>query len=221
MTPPTAVLTTSRLILRPCRAQCREDTDLIVRTYNDPFIGAWGFAKVGIRTHEDVGKKHHQHGPRNKPETCTRWMQQYGEVADVMYHLVYLKDDTGEAGDYIGFVGNSFRTEVEWPDFGYALFEQYNGRGYASEASIAALNWWREEAGVKEMWIGTFDDNVASQKCARKIGFEEGGELKIVYGDGEKSEGVTKGRGYILPGMKWPEGGLIIGPAISKKGNAG
>ena len=178
-----STLSTTRLVLRPCNPQSRDDTTLILRTYNDPFIGRFGFASVGLRTHEDVVRKHYQQGPCNRPQACTRWMSEYGEVADVMYHLIYLKNDMGGPGEYIGFAGNIFRTEVEMgPDFGYAIFENFCGKGYASEAGAAALKWWQEEAGVKEIWLGTFDDNIASQKCAKRIGFVEGGEIRMVGG---------------------------------------
>jgi RimJ/RimL family protein N-acetyltransferase len=147
-------------------------------------------------------------------------MSEYGEVADVVYHLVYLKPEN-ECGDssgsveYIGFVCMSFRSEVNWPDLGYALFEQYTGKGYASAAGKAVVEWWRNEVGVKDIWLGAADDNLASQRCARRIGFAEGGELRIRFEGGE--EGVRKGRAFVLPGMKWPEYGLEIYVTLKKE----
>ena len=155
-------------------------------------------------------------------------MKEYGEVReDVLLHLVYLRDgqsnssangtsDGEQRGECIGMIGMTFRTEVPWPDFGYALFEQYNGKGYASEAGVKVLEWWKEEAGVKDIWAGTFDNNVASQKCARRCGLVDAGEVRIIFGNGEQE--VRKARGFVLPGMEgqWPKGGLEIRSTVEK-----
>ncbi|KAI5366275.1 hypothetical protein Slin15195_G077970 [Septoria linicola] len=108
-------LETPRLILHLADPTNEEDCNRIIQIYNDPYASRGGNARVGINTIADVRAKDAAYRPRK--ELCTK----IDCEMDRMYHLAYLKDSNGQQSDLIGFVGMSFRPEVQYPDLGYAL----------------------------------------------------------------------------------------------------
>jgi RimJ/RimL family protein N-acetyltransferase len=54
---------------------------------------------------------------------------------------------------------------------GYWIAPGARGRGLATEALRAVVDWIRTAHGVHRLWLATHPDNVASQRVAEKAGF--------------------------------------------------
>lgn len=80
-----------------------------------------------------------------------------------------------ETNEFIGWAGLKYNTEavnnkVNFYDIGYRLDEKFWGRGYASEATFAWLNYAFETMNIKTMEAAAHSDNVASNRILQKIG---------------------------------------------------
>jgi RimJ/RimL family protein N-acetyltransferase len=79
--------------------------------------------------------------------------------------------------EFIGWAGLKFNTEevnnkVDFYDIGYRLDEKFWGKGYASEASFAWLNYAFETMKIKTLEAATHSENAASNKILQKIGMQ-------------------------------------------------
>lgn len=193
------VIRTERLILRLADPFDEADCKEVLKIYNDPEAAQKSVS--GIRTIADVQEKFKRHGPR--AEFCTLAPPPRG-----MFFLMHLPSETsvGEEGNFVGQFHLSFRPEMNCPDFGYAVLAPYEGKGYATEGGKAALEYWRETIGVKEIFIGTAPDNVKSQRLAEKLGLVRGGSFDVIFGHPPNERRETGGVALILPGMNWIEG---------------
>jgi RimJ/RimL family protein N-acetyltransferase len=155
-----------------------------------------------LKTKEDIDDKcKRQH---TRKEFCTK----LGEGVDPPSHpwfLIHLRDENGEAGKYIG--GVSFFHRREAPDIGWGLLsDEFQGKGYASEAAGAILNFWTDEIGVQEVWALTEASNIASRRVCEKIGLVDGGPLRMQMPKGDFKDLVA----FVLPGMKKLEAGFQV-----------
>ena len=89
----------------------------------------------------------------------------YSQNGFGLYVARLIEDDTP-----IGTCGLLKRDELEWPEVGYAFLPQYTGRGYASEGAKAALDYGRNDLGIKKIVAITTDENTGSIKVLNKIG---------------------------------------------------
>lgn len=209
------VLHTQRLILRLADPSNDADAERILSMYVG---GSGGHEKLGLSKVDDVRRQHKANGPR--AELCTLAPPPVGS-----YFIIFLpanddshnhhdQGDSRREGQQIGMVSMSFRPEVPFPDLGWALYAQYEGKFYATEAARAALAWWRDVIGVKDVWAGTLPDNGRSQRCAERVGFVRAGSLDIVFGDPpDESQRVKDACAFVLPGMTWPSG-ITVYPTV-------
>jgi RimJ/RimL family protein N-acetyltransferase len=82
-----------------------------------------------------------------------------------------------ETNDLIGWAGLKYNTEmvnnkVGFYDIGYRLNEKFWGKGYASEASYAWLDYGFNTMKIKVMEAAAHVDNIASNKILLKIGLK-------------------------------------------------
>jgi RimJ/RimL family protein N-acetyltransferase len=106
-----------------------------------------------------------------------------GAEADPLCERAFLIED--RAGDLAGGVG-FHAPRTEWsesgcalgPELGYWLGRDFWGRGLATEAVLAALDWAREGWGVRAVAAGHFADNPASGRVLEKAGFLYTGEVQ-------------------------------------------
>ena len=80
-------------------------------------------------------------------------------------------------GEHIGdlcFKGKNCDGSAE---IGYGIYEEYRGRGYATEAVGAAVSWALRQSGVMRIEAETDPDNKASQRVLAKCGFIPTGEV--------------------------------------------
>ncbi len=92
-------------------------------------------------------------------------------------NIVLLK----HSGAPIGMCGLLKRTELEYPDLGYALLPKYWGKGYATEASKAILN-NAINIHKKNVVLGvTLANNQTSNCLLTRLGFTQNGIIEL-YG---------------------------------------
>lgn len=87
--------------------------------------------------------------------------------------------------DVIGYCGlvDSGRGSVGEPELAFELLRRVWCQGYATEASLAVLEWARS-SGFERLWATVWDWNTASRRVLAKVGFTETErkEVDAVYG---------------------------------------
>lgn len=83
---------------------------------------------------------------------------------------------------YCGLIEGGPETEGE-PELAFELLRLFWGRGYATEASLAVLDWARA-SGHARLWATVWDWNTASRRVLAKVGFTETNrkEVHAVHG---------------------------------------
>jgi ribosomal-protein-alanine N-acetyltransferase len=78
------------------------------------------------------------------------------------------------SGDVIGYCGlvDSGRGPTGEPELAFELLRRVWRQGYATEASLAVLEWARS-SGCERLWATVWDWNTASRRVLAKIGFTE------------------------------------------------
>lgn len=89
------------------------------------------------------------------------------------------------AGDVIGYCGlvDSGRGVDDEPELAFELLRRTWGQGYATEASLAVLDWARS-SGHARLWATVWDWNTASRRVLAKLGFTETGRTVVDPGRG-------------------------------------
>ncbi|WP_158729697.1 MULTISPECIES: GNAT family N-acetyltransferase [unclassified Flavobacterium] len=82
-----------------------------------------------------------------------------------------------ETQELIGWAGLKFNTEIvnnkiNFYDIGYRLDEKFWGKGYASEASFAWLDYGFKTMKIPVMEAAAHSDNIASNRILQKIGLQ-------------------------------------------------
>ncbi|TRX43103.1 GNAT family N-acetyltransferase [Flavobacterium restrictum] len=82
-----------------------------------------------------------------------------------------------ETNEFIGWAGLKYNTDVvnnrtHFYDIGYRLDEKFWGKGYASEASFAWLNYGFKTMNIKTMTAAAHTNNGASNAILQKIGMQ-------------------------------------------------
>ncbi|MCX4092499.1 GNAT family N-acetyltransferase [Nocardia sp. alder85J] len=72
---------------------------------------------------------------------------------------------------YCGLVDTGRGAEGE-PELAFELLRRVWGHGYATEASLAVLDWARS-SGYERLWATVWDWNIASRRVLAKVGFTE------------------------------------------------
>ena len=85
--------------------------------------------------------------------------------------LAVERKDTGEVIGYCGLVDSGRGSEGE-PELAFELLRRTWRRGYATEASLAVLEWARS-SGYERLWATVWEWNTASRRVLAKVGFTE------------------------------------------------
>jgi len=87
-----------------------------------------------------------------------------------------------------------------WPDFeiGWAIFPEYQRRGYASEGVAAAIRWSHDALGRDVFTHCILDENEPSQRLAASLGAERAGVWNPPWG-GEVQRWETRWDRFITP----------------------
>ncbi|KAJ9610397.1 hypothetical protein H2200_005174 [Cladophialophora chaetospira] len=193
---PFPLIQTDRPILRVFDPSRPSDYEAVLSIYDCPYalrtIGNPGlYTRHGADTRCAKFHPRPPNFPTSKPFPSHPW------------HLIYLRSNPSVL---VGTTSLFHRHPLPSPDLGYFIHEEFTNQGYATEAGKAALKWWTEEMGVKDIWAGTFDTNYVSQRVARKIGFVDGGVIRLVMSD----ELTREGRAFVPEGMETMLDGLTI-----------
>ncbi len=99
-------------------------------------------------------------------------------LADIIlpqYHLynhgrwaVHLKTDN----EFIGWCGLKYVKERDEIDLGYRFFEQYWGKGFATESAKATVKYGFEQLRLDRIMAQAHVDNIASQNVIEKCGLQ-------------------------------------------------
>ncbi len=110
---------------------------------------------------------------------ANNYIEQIAGTAKYFYNVFALK----ETGQPIGIVTFLERDNQEHPDIGFALLQEFEGKGYAFEASSRYLDELKN-TGQYENIIGiTYTDNFKSIKLLTKLGLKH----ELDYEEAEKS----------------------------------
>ncbi|HEX7934029.1 MAG TPA: GNAT family N-acetyltransferase [Paraburkholderia sp.] len=157
------ILTTHRLTLSP---HTRDDFLDSYAMWSDPDV---------IRY---IGGK-----PFTREEVWARLLRYAGHWAMLGYGYWVIREK--ENGRFVGEVGLAdYHREIEpslmsTPEIGWALNPAMHGRGYATEAVRAVLNWADEQWPGAETACIIAPENEPSLRVARKVGYRE--QLRTTY----------------------------------------
>ncbi len=120
---------------------------------------------------------HRQIDPEGRPTVEDLAAQIRAESEDPRPGLLAV-EQKGTA-DVIGYCGLTFDGDgsPDEPELAYELLRAAHGRGYATEAGRAVVD-WVGEAGYPRLWAGVWDWNVASRRVLEKLGFRETGRVE-------------------------------------------
>jgi len=118
--------------------------------------------------------------PAGSEEAWVRLLRQAGHWSLMGYGFVAIEEKTtgrfvGEAGlaDFKRRLGPAFDDS---PEAGWAIAPWAQGRGYATEAAAAALEWIEGRFGVRRTVCLIHEENLASIRVAEKLGYTPFGE---------------------------------------------
>ena len=91
-------------------------------------------------------------------------------LTGVSMFWVYARDATGGEGRFLGRVGPWLPAGWPGPEVGWGLRADAQGRGYATEAAAASIDYAFDRLGWTEVIHTIMPDNAPSQAVARKLG---------------------------------------------------
>ncbi|WP_163937287.1 GNAT family N-acetyltransferase [Paraferrimonas sp. SM1919] len=94
------------------------------------------------------------------------WLKEYAQYGYGRYALIHKADNK-----VIGFCGIKFETEINANDIGYRLLPEYWGKGLATEAVAALLEYVQNQLTISQLVAEVDMNNIASQKVLQKLGF--------------------------------------------------
>jgi RimJ/RimL family protein N-acetyltransferase len=144
MTPP--ILETARLILRPPVIEDFEPWVSLMAEPETRFIG----------------------GPQHRAEVWRSMMYVAGSWALQGYSMFSVIEK--ETGRWIGRIGPLYPEGWPGTEVGWSITRDVYGRGYATEASIACMDYVFDVLGWEEAIHSIDAENTASQAVARKLG---------------------------------------------------
>jgi RimJ/RimL family protein N-acetyltransferase len=152
---PLPPLTTDRLLLRQRR---QEDVPAILEMAADPQVMRF------------VGDGHLPEPVEYESRVRARVDTDFG--AGLGYWSVFARD---RAGDCLGYIVLSPVPDADDIELSYGFRREAWGRGYATEAARAGLDWAFRARGLPEIVALVYPDNRRSQRVIAKLGFAPAG----------------------------------------------
>jgi RimJ/RimL family protein N-acetyltransferase len=118
--------------------------------------------------------------PFTREDVWARILRYIGHWTALGYGFWVVRD---RAGKFVGEVGiSNFKRDlvppIEYPELGWALASPMQGKGYATEATLAALAWGEKHVGPRYSCM-IDPGNGASLRVAQKCGFVE--KRRVTY----------------------------------------
>lgn len=85
----------------------------------------------------------------------------------------------------MGIVGFTNREEYDNPDFGFAFLPEFEGQGFAREASVAIMDYGQREFGFPVLDAGTLPENHSAARLLARLGFKAQGKIDNKWGHGQ------------------------------------
>lgn len=151
------ILETSRLLLRPLEIS---DAEAMFAMDNNPIVHKYLWQQP-TQTIEETLK-----------------IIEYVRQQYLDNHIGRFATILKETGTFIGWTGIKYINDhvengnTNFYDYGYRLDEKFWNKGYATEASIAWLDYGFNEMNIKLMNAYTHAENGASNHVLQKIGFD-------------------------------------------------
>jgi RimJ/RimL family protein N-acetyltransferase len=152
------MIETTRLVLRPLTVG---DVDRFVALHADPRVNRF----VGSYT----------------PETALARLEQVERQWAERGHGLFAAE-LKETGEFLGRVGPQYWEQFDEVELAWTLRAEAWGRGYATEAAQAALDWAFATLPVDYLTAMIDPANTASQRVAARLGFTPGGRDAILFG---------------------------------------
>ncbi len=111
-------------------------------------------------------------------ETLQEWQREWGKN-NYYYGVMVIK----ESGQIVGIAGFTEDTNPEEPgiEFSWFVLPEYQKQGYASEITIALLEFVFGVLKKDRLFAETHPENIASNRVLKKLGFKNAGERKHEY----------------------------------------
>ena len=162
-------LSTPRLVLRPSRP---EDAADVARLADDP-----GVARMTTSI------------PYPLPPGAAEAFLERMAKADLAREALFALDTVDD--EFIGLLG-FHPNDDDAAEIGYWLGRPYWGRGYMTEAVIAALAWVREGWARRVLTSGHFADNAPSGRVLTKADFLYTGEVEQRFSIARGEDAATR-----------------------------
>jgi RimJ/RimL family protein N-acetyltransferase len=118
-------------------------------------------------------------GAPSEPAGLTGWLAEQARRpvrSGAEIHLMMLDRARGKIVGAIGLFHADW--DVRSAEAGYGVRSDERGRGYATEALVAASRWALTQGGIQRVWLTANVDNLASVRVAEKAGFVREGTLR-------------------------------------------
>ena len=165
--PPVPVLETERLVMR---GHTPEDFDNVHRLWSTPAVAQF------ITGH-----------PSTEMESQMRLLRYIGHWA--AYGFGYWCVSERDTGDFVGDVGfGKLKRDMVppvsgEPEIGWVLMPEHHGKGYATEAARAALEWGDVSFGGSGTFCIFHPDNAGSIRVGEKLGYRFSHNAQYMGGD--------------------------------------
>lgn len=151
-------LETDHLVLRP---YCDDDIPALVE-----LAGAREVAATTLRIP-------HPYTEQDAREFLTRCRDESTGKSETRFAITLLSD-----GQFCGGTGFRIDPAHQHAELGYWLGVPFWGRGYATEAARAMIEYGFETLGLHRIYASYFPENIASGHVLRKIGMKREGLLR-------------------------------------------
>jgi RimJ/RimL family protein N-acetyltransferase len=147
------VVETNRLMLRPFR---ESDLDAYTAVLQAPAV------RASLHLPDDIGRE-------QAWQQMAMWLGQWELRGTGQWAL-----EEKSSGAFVGRAGTHRPERADWPglEVGWTLHPEHWGKGYATEAGRAAVDYAFAHCGVDTLYSVILPENGASQAVARRLGFE-------------------------------------------------
>jgi RimJ/RimL family protein N-acetyltransferase len=145
---------TERLIMRPFR---EDDVDAYTAMLQTPEV------RASLHLPDDIGRE------QAFSQMCG-WLGQWELRGTGQWAL-----QERTTGVFVGRAGSHWPERVDWPgiEIGWTLHPEHWGKGYATEAGAAAVQYVFAHHVVDEIYSMILPENAASRAVAKRLGFTQ------------------------------------------------